>query len=178
MIKIILSYPYDKMSCRNAVAIFKNRGVQGVIVFHQCRGYSFVRVSMSLQGMTPNAVHAIHIHEYGDEREGCTSLGGHWNPTGETHGSIYVPGRPRHSGDLINNIYADQNGNFNYAYNDPRLQLFGDVGSTIIGRSVVIHQGVDDLGEGGDAESLKTGNAGVRMGCAIIGLAKDGPYSA
>ena len=86
--------------------------------------------------------------------------------------------RPRHSGDLINNIHTDRDGNFNYEYNDSRLQLFGDVDSTIIGRSVVIHQGIDDLGEGTDAESLTTGNAGARIGCAIIGLAKDGPYSA
>jgi superoxide dismutase, Cu-Zn family len=166
------------MSCRNTVAIFNNRGVQGAVTFHQCKGYPYVRVSLNLTGMAPNAVHAIHIHEYGDEREGCVSLGGHWNPTGGTHGSICVPDRPRHGGDLINNIHADQNGNFSYGYNDPRLQLFGDVTSTIIGRSVVIHQGIDDLGEGGDTESLKTGNAGARMACAIIGLAKDGPYSA
>ena len=60
--------------------------------------------------------------------------------------------------------------------------LFGN--DTIIGRTVVIHTGEDDLGLGGlndkgeiiDAavhrESLKTGNAGGRMACAIIGFAK------
>ena len=39
----------------------------------------------------------------------------------------------------------------------------------IIGRSVVIHSGEDDLGRGGDEESLKIGNAGSRIGCAVIG---------
>ena len=69
-------------------------------------------------------------------------------------------------------------------YDDPTLNLFGTVEETIIGRSVVVHDGIDDLGVGGldletgrvvdpklYKESLKTGNAGGRMGCAIIGLA-------
>ena len=42
----------------------------------------------------------------------------------------------------------------------------------IIGRSVVIHDGVDDLGLGGNPESLKTGNAGGRLACALIGHSK------
>jgi len=30
-------------------------------------------------------------------------------------------------------------------------------------------QGVDDLGQGGNADSRKTGNAGGRAGCGVIG---------
>jgi Cu-Zn family superoxide dismutase len=60
----------------------------------------------------------------------------------------------------------------------------GDVTNSIIGKSVVIHDGVDDLGKGGlgpngevvdpkkRESSLKTGNAGGRMACAIIGMSK------
>ena len=37
--------------------------------------------------------------------------------------------------------------------------------------SVVIHAGEDDLGKGGDKESLITGNL-ARIACAVIGYAK------
>ena len=44
--------------------------------------------------------------------------------------------------------------------------------NSIIGRSIIIHKNRDDLGLGHDAESKKTGNAGKRLACGVIGLAK------
>ena len=41
---------------------------------------------------------------------------------------------------------------------------------SVVGRAFVIHADTDDLGQGGDAESLKTGNAGDRLACGVIRL--------
>ena len=49
-----------------------------------------------------------------------------------------------------------------------RVDLLGD--RSVIGRGLVVHADRDDLGKGGDAESLKTGNAGDRLACGIIAL--------
>ncbi len=36
---------------------------------------------------------------------------------------------------------------------------------------IIIHKNRDDLGLGNNNESLKTGNAGERVACGVIGLA-------
>lgn len=164
------------MSCINAIAVFNEKNVKGTVKFHQCSKNQGTEVYIDLYDLPPNIKRAIHVHEYGDERQGCKSLGGHWNPFSQTHGSIHFD-MPRHAGDLINNIEPDSNGKYKFKYHDPLINLRGDIDATIIGRSVVIHDGVDDLGLGGNPESLKTGNAGKRMACAIIGRAKNGQYN-
>jgi Cu-Zn family superoxide dismutase len=61
-------------------------------------------------------------------------------------------------------------GNANYKTSDDIIQLTGEY--SIIGRSLIIHANRDDCGLGGNEESLKTGNAGKRIACAVIGIAK------
>lgn len=47
------------------------------------------------------------------------------------------------------------------------MTLYGP--NTIAGRAIVVHEGEDDLGQGGDEGSMTTGNAGGRLVCGIIG---------
>jgi Cu-Zn family superoxide dismutase len=73
-------------------------------------------------------------------------------------------------GDL-GNIKTNAKGEAKYSFCDSVIKLRG-VKSNIIGRGLIIHEDEDDCGKGGNAESLKTGNAGKRIACAIIGYAK------
>lgn len=41
----------------------------------------------------------------------------------------------------------------------------------MVGRSVVVHSGTDDLGRGNHPDSKTTGNSGTRLACGVIGLA-------
>lgn len=152
---------------RSAICLLSSETVNGTVLFHQSTEYDLVRVRFYLQG-PPNETHAIHIHEFGDTRHGCDSLGPHFNPFHKTHGSLLY-NMPRHVGDLINNITFNQYGRFIYEYNDELISLFTE--DSIYGRSIVIHEGEDDLGLGKGSkreESLKTGNAGKRICCGII----------
>ena len=105
--------------------------------------------------------------ETGNLIEGCKTAGPHFNPEGKTHGG---PGKEiRHVGDL-GNIVAGEDGVAKHDAEDELCALSGPF--SIIGRSCVCHAGEDDLGEGvGEKaeESKKTGNAGGRVACGVIG---------
>jgi Cu-Zn family superoxide dismutase len=128
-----------------AVAVFDPRihnGIAGTIRFDELLGGG-VRMTFDLRGFRPHAVHAIHIHEFGDLSQGCTSLGGHFNPTHVAHGR----GIDGHAGDLFNNLRADANGRFVARFYTPRLSLQPQSPANVLGRSVVIHAYPDDLGD-------------------------------
>jgi Cu-Zn family superoxide dismutase len=82
------------------------------------------------------------------------------------HGGLYD--EQRHVGDL-GNLKTNEEGFAYAAFTDQKVSLFGE--RSVIGRSVVVHEKEDDLGRGGNEESLKTGNSGRRLACGVIGLA-------
>ncbi len=73
----------------------------------------------------------------------------------------------RHAGDL-GNVETDSAGVAEFTLVDGGISLYGDSPVGVLGRGLVVHAAADDLGLGGDAESLKTGNAGARVGCGVI----------
>jgi Cu-Zn family superoxide dismutase len=133
----------------------------GYVYFEQKKNNT-TQVVCRLQNVSKGK-HGLHVHKYGDISEGCSSTCKHYNPTNADHGDRV--GTNRHRGDL-GNIDVNKNGICN--------QIFSCTVNVheIIGRSLVLHAGEDDLGMGGDEESKKTGNSGKRIDCGVIGICK------
>ena len=144
-----------------AVAVLGHGDAKGMISFKQKPGKATI-ISGTITGLSEGK-HGFHIHEFGDLSDGCDSAGGHYNPTGVDHSDI----DNGHVGDL-GNITADSKGVAEFSIKAKRIHLQG--ATSIVGRAVVVHEDEDDLGKGGDEESLKTGNAGERAGCGVISL--------
>ena len=164
-----------------AICVLTNTqdNITGCIEFTETPDRKLLEINLNIKGLSPG-YHGFHIHSKGDLREGCTSLCSHFNPDNTIHGDISDNKNNRHAGDL-GNVLADKNGNVNYTIYDKLIKLYGKY--NIIGRSVVIHEDEDDLGQGGLSfdgkiinekiynESIKTGNAGKRIACGVIGWA-------
>jgi len=135
--------------------------VKGTILLKQQPGKPTLIVG-KITGLSPGE-HGFHIHEFGDLSNGCESAGKHYNPDGIDHGDL----DEGHVGDL-GNVTADENGIADIKIVAKRIDLAGD--RSVVGRAIVIHEDPDDLGKGGDDESLKTGNAGNRLACGVITL--------
>lgn len=133
--------------------------VYGHVLFKQSGPQEILQVIFKLYNLPENysKSRAIHIHQYGDLSEGCTSTGGHYNPQGVDH--------PLHPGDFGN--FLSRHGKIRRSVTS-KATLYG--GSSVLGRAVVIHEKEDDMGHGGDAGSLLHGNAGARLACCVIGI--------
>lgn len=136
---------------------------KGYVLFTQSEGEVLINVEVS--GLIPNTIHGFHIHQSGDLRRGCDSCCAHYNPDDNEHGGL--EDENSHAGDL-GNIYADENGNCKITLVTEKFFV-----EEIIGRSIIIHESMDDLGRGGHKDSKKTGNSGKRIACAVIGFGEN-----
>jgi len=146
----------------NAICVLSptaGNNVRGIITFTKTE--EGIKIVAHVNGLTPGK-HGFHIHQYGD----CSGLdgksaGGHFNPEGTEHGA--PDAEVRHVGDL-GNLIADENGEAHYERVDKNLMFSGI--HSIIGRAIIVHANEDDL------TTQPTGNAGSRVACGVIGIAK------
>ena len=149
------------MSSQVGVACFKEKEVQGDVLFHRVKGG--VRIVAKFEKL-PAGEHGFHIHRAGDLRgEGCLGACEHYHRgTPCNHGGSPSAGGERHTGDLGNIVQGQR-----YSF-----YLAGVGLSDLFGRSLIVHADKDDLGQGTEDDSKTTGHSGKRIGCAIIGRAK------
>ena len=169
---IILLYYFaekkmQKKDTIKAIAYFNDPEVKGTVLFTENHHDNTVVLDINITGLKPNSLHGFHVHEAGDLTDGCTSACTHFNPSNKLHG---CPGsEERHVGDL-GNLHSNKNGVAHYSMSDDIIKLRGE--ANMIGRCLIIHADPDDCGMGNDEESTKTGNAGKRIACTVIGYSK------
>lgn len=135
-----------------------NSNVTGTATFVEKNGK--VTFVAKIAGLKPG-LHAIHIHEKSDcSAADGSSAGGHWNPTFKKHGKW--GDAEHHKGD-IGNFTADEKGNGTITMTTDEWCIgCGDASKDILGKGLIVHQGVDDF------VTQPTGNAGGRVACTAI----------
>ena len=129
-----------------------NKNVMGDASFNQAD--NGVKVVANLSGLSPGK-HGFHIHESGDLSDPqLKSAGAHYNPTHMRHGGPDTA--EHHAGDL-GNITADAQGNAHMEMTMKNVSL-----DELIGKSVIVHAGVDDL------KTDPAGNSGGRVAGGVI----------
>ena len=131
--------------------------VTGQLLF--TAGEHGVLIEGTIQGLSPGSRHGFHVHEIGDcsDPQG-KSAGGHFNPSGHSHGGLEQASS--HLGDL-GNIEADAAGTAKIVLVKSGATL-KDGPNAYLGRSVIVHEAPDDF------VTQPTGNSGARVACGVI----------
>lgn len=119
-----------------------------------------VKVTLSVEGVTPGGDHGAHVHEKGDcSSPDGKSAGGHFNPAGNEHA---LPTKEkRHLGDL-GNLTIGKDGKGSLEITIPGANLKAGDPNSFAGKAIIVHAKKDDGGQ-------PVGNAGDRIGCGVIG---------
>jgi len=140
-------------------------GISGFLSLSQATEDAPTIIEGELTGLTPGK-HGFHVHVFGDLSMGLTSCAGIFNPFGKNHGA--PEDEERMVGDL-GNLEVDDAGKCKVQISDRILKLIGP--HSVIGRSLVVKAGEDDLGRGGHELSMTTGNSGPRAAGGVVGIA-------
>jgi len=156
----------------------------GTVTFTDGAGATGVNVTLEPNQKVAAGYHGLHIHanDVAEGGEGCqadatqpssawfTAVDGHWTKSGETHA--------KHSGDLPT-VFALADGRAQAAFETDAFTV-----SELKGKAVILHAGPDNYGNipVGDApdqyrpnaaaateKTAKTGNAGDRIACGVVG---------
>lgn len=132
---------------------------KGEVYFTEQNG--MVTMEAKFSGLKPGT-HAIHIHEKADcSSEDGKSSGGHWNPTLQKHGK-WGDAEGYHKGDIGNfEAGADGSGSISMQTDEWCIGC-GDENKNIVGKAVIVHDGIDDF------TTQPTGDAGGRISCGGI----------
>ena len=137
-----------------------NSSVNGTVEFKETDG--FVQMTAKIKGLSVGS-HAIHIHDKADcSSPDGKSSGGHWNPTAQPHGK-WGAETGYHKGDIGNFIVENVDDTTTIEFStDEWCMGCGDDTKDILGKGVIVHQGVDDF------TSQPSGAAGSRVSCGGI----------
>lgn len=118
-----------------------------------------LRVTIDAVGMPPGT-HGAHIHTTGVcAAPDFMTAGGHWNPTGASHGSMNPAGP--HEGDLPN-IVIGADGRGTIGITIPGGSIDGLLDAD--GGALIVHAAADDL------MTDPSGNSGARIACGVFSL--------
>jgi superoxide dismutase, Cu-Zn family len=155
MIPVLMASAYAGNPAQHATAtlVDESGAVVGFARFVENANGSVV-VNVHVHGIAPGD-HGIHVHAVGACSPTFASAGGHFNPSGMSHGS--------HAGDL-GNIYANPAGRGNMVSATSQFTISAGTFSILDsdGSSLVIHAGPDDL------VTDPAGNSGARIACGVI----------
>lgn len=119
---------------------FKKQSSKGLVYFYTMNDKTNAFVLLKGISTKYGTLKGFHIHECGDLTDVCTSACAHYNPLGDGHGDMYSI--DRHYGDL-GNLKIDESGHAILNLYDLPIAL-----KDVVGRSIVLHEGEDDLGKG------------------------------
>lgn len=136
----------------------QGNGVSGTLMLTPEQGG--VHVTGSIRGLMPNTQHGFHVHEKGDcSAPDASSAGAHYNPAGQPHGN--PADAARHLGDMPN-VQSDAKGVAKVDLIVSGVTLRTGQADDIVGKSVVVHEEVDDY------KTQPSGNSGDRIACGVI----------
>ncbi|KAI8923959.1 superoxide dismutase [Entophlyctis helioformis] len=139
--------------------------IAGSVMFVQDSASDTIQIIADLVGLPPGQ-HGWHVHVSGNIFPNCSAAGLHFNPFKQDHGA--PDARVRHVGDF-GNMNVGPDGRFKHTLTDTQASLW-DHQRSIVGRALVIHANVDDLGLTDNPQSKIVGNAGGRLACGVLGI--------